>query len=146
VTGSIHIAASHNRSAVLCALNAAVTCLPSSCIAERGRIHIRTRLGADGLLEAVSSLRSNQKFHKTYNCSLQEIIPCGGGLEYLHRSPASRRRRRKGNSVSNETEKFGLKFCLDLDLTVSTARYRAILSSERTPYITIQVNVRVKEH
>jgi hypothetical protein len=25
--------------------------------------------------------------------------PCGGGLEYLHRSPASRRRRWKGNPV-----------------------------------------------
>jgi hypothetical protein len=27
------------------------------------------------------------------------IIPCGGGVEYLHRSPASPRRRRKGNPV-----------------------------------------------
>jgi hypothetical protein len=26
-------------------------------------------------------------------------VPCGGGLEYLHRSPASRKRRRKGNPV-----------------------------------------------
>jgi hypothetical protein len=34
---------------------------------------------------------------------------------------------------------------LDLDLTVSTARDRSVLSSERAPYITIQVNVRVKE-
>jgi hypothetical protein len=24
--------------------------------------------------------------------------PCGGGFEYLHRDPASRRRRRKGKS------------------------------------------------
>jgi hypothetical protein len=29
---------------------------------------------------------------------LVTIIPCGGGAEYLHRSPASCRRRRKGNS------------------------------------------------
>jgi hypothetical protein len=28
-----------------------------------------------------------------------QIPPCGGGLEYLHRSPASRIRRRKGNPV-----------------------------------------------
>jgi hypothetical protein len=28
------------------------------------------------------------------------IIPCGGGVEYLHRIAASRRRRRKGNPVS----------------------------------------------
>jgi hypothetical protein len=27
-----------------------------------------------------------------------DSIPCGGGVEYLHRSPASRRRRRKGKS------------------------------------------------
>jgi hypothetical protein len=27
-----------------------------------------------------------------------QLIPCGGGVEYLHRSPASRRRRRKGKS------------------------------------------------
>jgi hypothetical protein len=47
------------------------------------------------------------------------------------------KRRQKGNSR--------LKFCLNLDLTVSTARYRSVLSSERAPYITIQVNVRVKE-
>jgi hypothetical protein len=26
------------------------------------------------------------------------ILPCGGGVEYLHRDPASRRRRRKGKS------------------------------------------------
>jgi hypothetical protein len=71
--------------------------------------------------------------------------PCGGRLEYLHRSPASRKRRQKGNLVLNETAKFGLKFCLDLDLAVSTARYRSVLSSERAPYITIQVNIRVKE-
>jgi hypothetical protein len=28
---------------------------------------------------------------------------CGGGVEYLHRSPASRRRRRKGNPVTGGT-------------------------------------------
>jgi hypothetical protein len=27
------------------------------------------------------------------------ISPCGGGIEYFHRSPASRKRRQKGNSV-----------------------------------------------
>jgi hypothetical protein len=30
---------------------------------------------------------------------LIKYTPCGGRLEYLHRSPASRRRRRKGNPV-----------------------------------------------
>jgi hypothetical protein len=28
----------------------------------------------------------------------KEFNPCGGGVEYLHRDPASRRRRRKGKS------------------------------------------------
>jgi hypothetical protein len=30
---------------------------------------------------------------------LEFLHPCGGGVEYLHRSPASHRRRRKGNPV-----------------------------------------------
>jgi hypothetical protein len=33
----------------------------------------------------------------------QPSAQCEGGLEYLLRSPASRKRRQKGNSVSNET-------------------------------------------
>jgi hypothetical protein len=62
--------------------------------------------------------------------------PCGGGLEYLHRSPASRKRRQEGNLVpgaitgppyswgykygnlafqvgglSDETVKYGREFC-----------------------------------
>jgi hypothetical protein len=32
------------------------------------------------------------------DCELVRQIPCGGGVEYLHRSPASRRRRHKGKS------------------------------------------------
>jgi hypothetical protein len=31
--------------------------------------------------------------------SLVRVLPCGGGFEYLHRSPASSKRRRKGNPV-----------------------------------------------
>jgi hypothetical protein len=30
--------------------------------------------------------------------AVTELDPCGGGVEYLHRDPASRRRRRKGKS------------------------------------------------
>jgi hypothetical protein len=30
------------------------------------------------------------------------LFPCGGGIEYLHRSPASRKRRRKGNPVPGD--------------------------------------------
>jgi hypothetical protein len=35
-------------------------------------------------------------------------FPCGGGVEYLHRSPASRRRRQKG-SLESERVKYGLE-------------------------------------
>jgi hypothetical protein len=34
-------------------------------------------------------------------------FPCGGGLEYLLRCPASRKRRQKGNTVSDETVMYG---------------------------------------
>jgi hypothetical protein len=49
------------------------------------------------LLETVFSTRSLQRGY------LEEIgatssLPCGGGVEYLHRSRTSRRRRRKGKS------------------------------------------------
>jgi hypothetical protein len=38
---------------------------------------------------------------------VQSVIrPCGGGVEYLHRDPASRKRRRKG-SLESETVKYG---------------------------------------
>jgi hypothetical protein len=44
------------------------------------------------------------------------MVMCGnppyeGGTEYLHRSPASRKRRQKGNPVWNQTVRYGLKFC-----------------------------------
>jgi hypothetical protein len=35
----------------------------------------------------------------SYNTWNIQILPCGGGVEYPHRSSASRRRRRKGNPV-----------------------------------------------
>jgi hypothetical protein len=45
-----------------------------------------------------SILQSQNKF--------RTITPCGGGVEYLHRNPASRRRRRKG-TLESETVKCG---------------------------------------
>jgi hypothetical protein len=47
------------------------------------------------LLKTVSSTRSVKRGYKKDNGG----DPCGGGVEYLHRSPASRRRRRKGDPV-----------------------------------------------
>jgi hypothetical protein len=36
--------------------------------------------------------------------STSDEVPCGGGFEYLHRDPASRRRRRKGNSQIGDSK------------------------------------------
>jgi hypothetical protein len=38
--------------------------------------------------------------YKTTHKSVKVVVLCGAGFEYLHRSPESRRRRRKGNTVS----------------------------------------------
>jgi hypothetical protein len=38
-------------------------------------------------------------FVKVKRFSVNKVLPCGGELEYLHRSPSSRRRRRKRNAV-----------------------------------------------
>jgi hypothetical protein len=48
------------------------------------------------LLETVFSTRSVQRGYKEDN-------PCGGGVEYLHRDLASRKRRRK-REVSNQRQ------------------------------------------
>jgi hypothetical protein len=47
------------------------------------------------LLETVFSTRFVQSGYKEDN---RGVYPCGGGFEYLHRDPTSRRRRRKGKS------------------------------------------------
>jgi hypothetical protein len=36
--------------------------------------------------------------YKGHGRSYESVLPCGGGVEYFHRDPASRRRRRKGKS------------------------------------------------
>jgi hypothetical protein len=46
------------------------------------------------LFETVFSARSVQRGYKEDS----ESIPCGGGIEYLHRNPARRRKRRVGKS------------------------------------------------
>jgi hypothetical protein len=40
--------------------------------------------------------------YKLYGPNTWCLIPCGGGVEYHHRSPASRRRQRKGNPMSGD--------------------------------------------
>jgi hypothetical protein len=57
-----------------------------------------------GVVAPVRCSRSyKREFIREFNS-----YPCGGGVEYLHRDPASRRRRQKGSLIS-ETVKYGLK-------------------------------------
>jgi hypothetical protein len=53
------------------------------------------------LLEMVFSTRTVQNGYKEDNWGnpVRQIL-CGGGVQYLHRSPASSMRRRKGNTVT----------------------------------------------
>jgi hypothetical protein len=53
------------------------------------------------LLETVFSMWSVPRCYITRTQAWEEsdISPCGGGVKYLHRSPASHRRRRKLNPV-----------------------------------------------
>jgi hypothetical protein len=69
-----------------------------------------------------------------------EWEPCGGGVEYLHRESASRRRRRKG-SLKTGTVKYGRE--IQGTRTRETLRWRGpaaytkdrpVLSSERAPH------------
>jgi hypothetical protein len=46
------------------------------------------------------SVRSEPSLYNENKWDKMVSLQCGGGFEYLHRSPASRRRRRKGNPVS----------------------------------------------
>jgi hypothetical protein len=51
-------------------------------------------------LEAVISIRFSRSYKREFIREFEgfERLPCGGGVEYLHRNPASRRRRRKKKS------------------------------------------------
>jgi hypothetical protein len=73
----------------------------------------------------------------TLNLTYQMRYPCGGGFEYLHRDPASRRRRRKGKS-----QIWGSKICHESQGSPTRERLRwrgpaaytkdrPVLSSER---------------
>jgi hypothetical protein len=66
--------------------------------------------------------------------------PCGGGVEYLHRDPASRRRRRKGKSQIWDS-KIWSRVPRDSDPTktlrqgpAAYTKDRSVLSSERMPH------------
>jgi hypothetical protein len=42
---------------------------------------------------------NNYCYIKSYDWLVNNNVPCGGGLEYLRRSPAGRKRRQKANAV-----------------------------------------------
>jgi hypothetical protein len=86
--------------------------------------------------------------------SASEFYTEWGGLEYLHCNPASRKRRRKGNTVSNETVRYGLESCgtwiqewqcWHCPVAILWVNYRPVLSSERAPHMKKQVHVRLKD-
>jgi hypothetical protein len=52
---------------------------------------------------AVLSCIAGPITHNSVFCYVTELSPCGGLREYLHRSPASRKRRGKENPVPNAT-------------------------------------------
>jgi hypothetical protein len=54
----------------------------------------------------VFPVRYGLKLHILFVFHMVFTHPCGGGVEYLHRDPASRRRRRKG-SLKFETVNYG---------------------------------------
>jgi hypothetical protein len=56
-----------------------------------------TQAKEEVLLEKMFPILSVQSGYKRA-ADLEVAHPCGGGVEYLHRDPASRRRRRKGKS------------------------------------------------
>jgi hypothetical protein len=75
--------------------------------------------------------------------TLASSHPRVGGLEYLHRIHVSRKRRQKGNLVSNETVRYGLQSCGTW--TREWQRWRGpcrlVLSSKRAPHTKKTANV-----
>jgi hypothetical protein len=77
----------------------------------------------------------------SYSYTDMSFIPCGGGFEYFHCSPASRRRRRKGKSRIGES-KIWSRVPRDSDPRMTSLAWPAavvndtpVLSSERAPHV-----------
>jgi hypothetical protein len=74
--------------------------------------------------------------------------PCGGGVEYLHRDPASRRRRRKGKSqiwdsvIRSQVPRDYDRERLRWQGPAAHTKDRSVLSSERASHGIKNVNVR----
>jgi hypothetical protein len=71
------------------------------------------------------------------------VSPCGGGFEYLHRSPVSRRRRRKGHPVPGGIT--GLIYCREREReSVGTSVGVVIRLRAELPKNRCSIPVRVK--
>jgi hypothetical protein len=69
------------------------------------------------------------------NNTSSSVNPCGGGFEYLHRDPASRRRRRKGKSYIWDTNIWS-RVPRDSDLRKTTlARISSIYKRQTHPLV-----------
>jgi hypothetical protein len=64
----------------------------------RDKLNTFTDATIEVLLETVFCTRSSHMGYKEGKRKKNGLNPCGGGVEYLHRDPASRRRRQKGKS------------------------------------------------
>jgi hypothetical protein len=95
---------------------------------------------ASTTIEAVFSAWSVLSLYKDsykYVTQSERKYPCGGGVEYFRRDPASRRRQRKG-SLESETVKYGNEYQgartrvrLRWQGTAAYTKDRPVLSSER---------------
>jgi hypothetical protein len=73
--------------------------------------------------------------NESVECSELVRTPCGGGVEYLHRDPASRKRRRKGESQIWDS-KIWLRFQRDSDSRKTTlASASSIHKSQTRPLV-----------
>jgi hypothetical protein len=75
----------------------------STNVTQARRCDALSDLTANGLQKYFTATRHRNVFHLVHPgvtyarlIGQQVSAPCGGGLEYLHRSPASSKRRRKG--------------------------------------------------
>jgi hypothetical protein len=92
------------------------------------------------IMEETFSTRSMPRYYNRNQFAV-EVTPCGGGVEYLHRDPASRRRRRKGKSriwdskICHESYGTRTRKWLRWRGPAGIVNDRPGLSSERSPQI-----------
>jgi hypothetical protein len=91
----IEVTTSKSSFNIVCLFVAVEMCLATRCLQRSGK-HASTKIV--GLCFLHGPCRG--VIMKTNGATV--AIPCGSGVEYLHRSPASRRRRRKGSLVPGE--------------------------------------------